>query len=182
MVGDKGRQPARQAMRTHDAPCRNGQLTTLEGEIPDAQFLDLSDVLEHTHRELPERPADIGELHVASHALQQGQTERGLETPHHTTDRALRETERLSGCGHVLAFGDGEKRVQLIERDAGPRMPGTRLRRAHRGVSREAPVLGGGRWRRWLRGPPQPTRRRSGCRCRRPRRARLAPRTDPTHP
>src|ERR1700722_7163794 len=157
MVGDKGRQPARQAVRPHDAPRRDGQLTALEGEIPDTQFLDLADVLEHTYRELPERAADIGELHVAANALEQWQTKRGLETAHHPTDRALRESECLSSRGHVLAFGDSEKRVQLIERDPGPRMPGTRLRRAHRGVSREAPVLGGGRLRRWLRGPPQPT-------------------------
>ena len=129
-------------------PGRYGQLAALEGEVPGAQLLDLAHILEDAHRELAERAADIGELHVATHPLEQRQTERGLEAAHHAADRSLGEAERLGGGGDVLAFGDGEKRVQLIERDPGPRMPRTRLRRAHRGVSREAPVPGGGRWRR----------------------------------
>ncbi len=134
MVGDEGREPARQPMRAHDAPGRYRQLTALKGEIARSELLDLAHVLEDTHRKLAERATDIGELHVATHPLEQRQPERRLEATDHAADRALGEAERLGGGGDVLALGDGEKRVQLIERDPGPGMPGTRLRRTHRGV------------------------------------------------
>ena len=178
MFGDEGREPAGQPVRAHDASGGDGELTALEGEVAGAQLLDLADVLEHADGELAQGPADIGELHVATHPLQQRQPEGCLEAAHHAADRSLGEAECLGRGGHVLAFGHGKKRVQLIERDPGPRMPRARLRRAHRGVSREAPVLGGGRLRRWPRARRQPTRRRSGCRCRRSRPGPRAPRTD----
>ena len=177
----KGASQPGQAVRAHDASGGDGELAPLEGEVPDAQLLDLADVLEHADGELAEGTADIGELHVATHPLEEGQAERCLETAHHAADRSLREAEGLGRCGDVLALGNGKKRVQLIERDPGPRMPGSGLRRTHCGVSREAPVLGGGRLRRWPQGRRRPTRRPSACRCRRSRPGRQGPRTDRRH-
>ncbi len=52
MVGDERREPARQPVRAHHASRGDGQLTTLEGEVTDAQLLDLTDVLEHADSEL----------------------------------------------------------------------------------------------------------------------------------
>ena len=182
MVGDEGREPLRQSMRPHDASRRDGQLTALEGEVTGAQLLDLAHVLEDTNSELAKRTADIGELNVPTHALEQRETEGGFEAAHHPADRSLGEAERLGGGRHVLAFGNREKGVQLIQRDPGPRMTRTRLRRAHCGVSRETPVPGGGRLRRRRRARRRRTHRRSGCRCRRSRRVPPAPRTDRRYP
>ena len=182
MLGDKGREPSREAMRAHDASCRNRQLTALEREVAGAQLLDLAHILEHANSELAQGPADVGELHIPAHALEQREPEGGFETPHHTADRSLGEAERFGGRGDVLALGNREKRVQLVEGDPRSRMPWPRLRRAHRGFSREARVLGGGRWRRRPQAPLRPTRRSSACRCRRRRPVRQVPRTDPTHP
>src|ERR1700691_753949 len=104
MLGDKGCEPARQSMRAHDAPGRDGQLTAFEGEIARAQLLDLNDILDDTHRKLAERRADVGQLHIAAYPLEQRQPEGRFEATPPSADRALGETERLSARGDVLAF------------------------------------------------------------------------------
>ena len=124
MLGDEGREPARESVRAHDAPGRHRQLTALEGEIAGPELLDLAHVLEDPHRELAERPTDVGELHVATHPLEQRQPEGRLEAADDAADRALGEAECLGSGGDVLALGNGQKRVQLIERDPGPRDAG----------------------------------------------------------
>ena len=177
MLSHERREPSREAVRAHDAPGRDRELAALESEVAGPQLLDLTHVLEHPNGELAQRPADVGQLDVAADPAEQREPEGRLEAAHDAADRSLRQAERLCRGGHVLALGDRQEGVELIERDLRAWMPRTRVRRSHRGVSRARLVPGGGRSPRWPRAPPRPIPRLSASRCPPPRGAPQAPRT-----